>query len=295
MSQAIAVDIGATKVSAAIVDSEGRILAQKKLPVERGSVDALTAQIAELVCGIAREIVHECRADRAGVIIPGIYIPQSGKVWAPNLWGHDQVPFAKQLEAALGMPVRIDSDRAGYVLGEQWLGAARGIDDVVFLAVGSGIGAGIISGGNLLRGAGDIAGAVGWFALSPEYRDPYSQLGCWEAEAAGPALAQRAGAGSAEQAIAAARSGNPAACEAVAATARWLGMGIANLISLLNPEMIVLGGGLMQAHDLFVDNIRRSVIQWAQPVAAQQVRIEPTQLGEHAGLLGAARLAFHPE
>lgn len=288
MSPAVAVDIGATKVSAALVDGEGRIFRHRKLPVERGGVNALTRQIATLVC----EIVRESGANRAGVIVPGIYFRTSGKVWAPNLWGHEQVPFAKELKAALGMPVRIDSDRAGYVLGEQWLGAARGMNDVVFLAVGTGIGAGIISGGRLLRGAGDIAGAVGWFALSADYQELYSKLGCWEAEAAGPSVARRSGTVSAEQAIAAARSGDSAACEAVAATSRWLGMGIANLISLLNPEMIVLGGGLMQAHDLFLDGIRASASQWAQPVAARQVRIEPTQLGENAGLLGAARLAF---
>jgi glucokinase len=293
MSHVVAVDIGATKVSAAIVSAEGLILARRKLPVESSSVAALAQQVAKLVSQIAIEFgSSRCDLKAAGVIVPGIYFAETGNVWVPNLWGDQQVPFARELEAALVIPVRMDSDRAGCVLGEQWLGAARGVNNVVFLAIGTGIGAGIISDGRLMRGSGDVAGAVGWFALLPEHCDLYRRIGCWEAEAAGPGLARRANVSSAEQVIEAARAHDPAALQAIAETARYLGMGIANIISLLNPEVIVLGGGLMQAHDLFLDKIRTSVLRWAQPVAARQVRIEPTRLGENAGLLGAARLAF---
>jgi glucokinase len=284
-----ALDIGGTKISAALVNSEGQILVQKKAPVARGAPDALVRQVAQLLAGCA---VGQTGVTACGVIVPGIYFAATGNVWAPNLWGHEQIPLLKQLEAAIQMPVHVDSDRAGYVLGEQWMGAAQGMKDVVFLAVGTGIGAGIISNGHLLRGAGDIAGAVGWSALTPQYRDIYRDMGCWEAEASGPALARRAGTASAEQAIQAARDGDPAARQAVDETARYLGMGAANLVSLLNPEMIVLGGGLMQAYDLFLEQIRNAVKQWAQPLSARQVRIEVTRLGENAGLLGAARLAF---
>ena len=133
---------------------------------------------------------------------------------------------------------------------------------------------------------------MGWFALNPEWREVYREMGCWEAEAAGPALARRMGVSSAEEVVARARNGDAAAKQAVKHSATYLGMGIANIVSILNPEMIVLGGGLMQAADLFLEPIRRTVAQWAQPVAAKQVRIEMTQLGEDAGLLGAARLAL---
>jgi glucokinase len=159
-------------------------------------------------------------------------------------------------------------------------------------SIGTGIGAGIVAGGNLLRGSGDIAGAVGWFTLTPERQPLYVQVGCFEAEAAGPALARRARMDSAEAVIAAARAGDPNANLAVEQTARYLAMGIANIVSILNPEMIVLGGGLMQASDLFLATIKRIVGDWAQPIAARQVRIEITSLGEDAGLLGAARLAL---
>ena len=154
------------------------------------------------------------------------------------------------------------------------------------------IGAGIVTGGKLCRGAGDIAGSVGWFALNPDKQERYRQSGCWESEAAGPALARRAGAATAEAVVEAARNGDPRARQAVAETARYLAMGVANIISILNPQMVVLGGGLMQAGDLLLEPIRREVLDWAQPVSARQARIELTRLGEDAGLLGAARLAF---
>jgi glucokinase len=296
MSSVIAVDLGGTKLSTAVVDSQGAVTFRRKAAVDRDHPERATGQIARAI----RESVDAARqagveVERCGLIVPGIYYAATGNVWAPNLWGHEQVPLRAELERETGISIVADSDRAGYVLGEQWLGVARGLKDVVFLAVGTGIGAGIVSGGHLLRGAGDIAGAVGWFALTPVWQDQYRQTGCWETEAAGPGLARRLGASSAEVVVAAARAGDAAALAAVHRTAQYLGMGIANLVSLLNPEMIVLGGGLMQAADLFLAEVREAMQQWAQPVSARQVRIETTRLGEDAGLLGAAKLALDGE
>jgi glucokinase len=291
MECAVALDLGGTKLAAAVVDAEGRILARLKRPVDRAGTLAQIAAAAGEAVGAAGLEWSAVRA--AGLIVPGIYFPETGNVWTPNLFGHEEVPLGRELAARLPVPVAIDSDRAGYVLGERWLGAARGLDDVVFLAVGTGIGAGIVTGGRLCRGAGDIAGAVGWFALDPRKRPAYKQTGCWETEAAGPAVARRAGMATAEEVAAAARRGEQAARRALDDTVPWLAMGIANLVSLLNPRMIVLGGGLMEgAGDLLLEPLRREVLDWAQPIAARQVRIELSELGAGAGLLGAARLAF---
>ena len=293
MASVIAVDLGGTKLSAALVDDAGAVSGRVKVPIAPGGVRASVAQIAQVV----DEALHVAKSARGrvhgvGMIVPGIYFAETGEAWAPNVWGQAIVPLRAELERELRAPIAIDSDRAGYVTGERWLGAARGLSDVVFLAVGTGIGAGIISGGRLLRGSRDISGAVGWFGLNPERREIYREVGCWEAESAGPALARRLGVKSAEEAVARARAGDAAATQAIEQSAVYLGMGIANIVSILNPEMVVLGGGLMQAADLFLEPIRNAVLQWAQPVAAKQVRIEPTILGEDAGLLGAARLAI---
>ena len=280
---AIGIDVGGTKIAAALVDEQGRILDKRKFPVDRENT---VAQIA----AVARELGGQ-RADRIGIVIPGIYYAETGDAWAPNLWGKDRVPLRTEVARELPWPVTIDSDRAAYVLGEQWLGAAKGLNDVVFVGVGTGIGAGIISGGRLIRGAGDIAGAVGWFALNPRWVPIYEQMGCFEAEAAGSSLGRRAGT-TTEAVVEAARRGDADALRIIDDTVAYLAMGLANIVSLLNPEMIVLGGGLMQAGDLFLDPVRRAVPQWAQPMAARQVRIELTELGEDAGVLGAARLAL---
>jgi glucokinase len=293
MDAVVAIDLGGTKVTTAVVDGTGKILYREKAAVERGNVRLSIEQLTNAVRQAISTVDFPQEQIRAiGVIVPGIYYAETGNVWAPNLWGQEQVSLRTELERSLTLPVVIDSDRAGCVLGEQWLGVARGLDDVVFLAIGTGIGAGIIAGGRLLRGSGDIAGAVGWFALNAQQQERYRQVGCWEAESAGPGLARRIGATSAEEVVAAARSGNAVAINAVKESARYLGMGVANIVSILNPQMIVLGGGLMQAVDLFLGTVKHVMSEWAQPIAAQQVRIEITSLGEDAGLLGAARLAL---
>jgi glucokinase len=285
MNRVIAIDLGGTKLCAAVIDEAGHVAQRVQRSVDATDFSASVRQIA----GVVEEFHLQTGV---GLIVPGIYSPNTGNAWAPNLWGHNDVPLRSELEHAVSLPVSIDNDRAGYVMGERWLGAARGLNDVVFVSVGTGIGAGIVSGGRLIRGTGDIAGAVGWFALNRERQAGYRETGCWEAEAAGPALARRINARSAEDVIHAAKHGDAHALQAINEAAVYLGMGIANIVSILNPEMIVLGGGVMQAGDLFLDRIRRVMTEWAQPVAATQVRIELTQLGVDAGLLGAARLAF---
>lgn len=282
MSHVLAVDLGGTKTTLARIDASGSVAERQKLPAAH-ALDHAVERIARAVAD-ARAI---------GVIVPGIYTPSTGQAWCPNLWGTAEVPLLSKLRERVSVPVAIDSDRAGYVLGEAWLGAARGLRHVVFVAIGTGIGIGILSDGRVLRGAHGIAGAAGWFALDPVWDERYKSTGCWEAESAGPALARQSGAPDAAAVVDAARAGEQAALAAIERAARYSGMGIANLVSLLDPEIVVLGGGVLQgAADLLLPGIRAGVLQWAQPVAAARCRIEVTRLGEDAGLFGAARLAL---
>ena len=185
----LGVDVGGTKLSAAIFSAEGDISRRRKLPLDRSGADSAADQIAALVAeydGDGREI------EAVGIAIPGVVFHDSGNVWAPNIPGWDNYPLLDRLRNATGAELILDSDRAAYVLGEEWCGAARGAKDVVFLAVGTGIGAGILVDGRLCRGVGDIAGAVGWFALTPEFRSDYATRGCFESEASGSAVGERA-------------------------------------------------------------------------------------------------------
>ncbi|HSD26649.1 MAG TPA: ROK family protein [Vicinamibacteria bacterium] len=289
----LAVDLGGTKTACALVREDGTVLVEAKEKAARGGASATAAQVADMAGkGLASLGLGRASLAGAGVIVPGIYDPTTGRAWAPNLWGDAHVPLAEELSRLVSMPVHVDSDRVGYVLGERWCGVACGLDDVVFLAVGTGIGAGLVCGGRVVRGARGIAGAVGWFALRDGLRDEYARMGCFEAEAAGPALARKAGFATAEEAVAAARGGHEAARRAVADVGAWLARGVANLISAFDPDMVVLGGGLMQAGDLFLPLVREGLRPWAQPLSAPRTRIELSSLGERAGLLGAARLAL---
>ncbi len=281
-SVVLAVDLGGTKTALAHVDPDGSIRDRRKLAAAR-TLEASVEQVADAVGSAAA----------VGLIVPGAYSPETGRAWCPNLWGHAELPLLDALRERLRVPVAIDSDRAGYALGEAWLGAARGLRDVVFVSIGTGIGVGILSDGQVLRGAHGVAGAAGWSALKPEWRGAYRLIGCWEAEAAGPGIARRCGAADAGEVVRRARAGDAAARAALDHAARYSGMGIANLISVLDPEAVVLGGGVVQgAGDLLLEPIRAQVARWAQPIAAARCRIEITRLGEDAGLLGAARLAL---
>lgn len=314
-SYAVGVDVGGTKIAAAVVDSAGKTYGKLKLPTAKESPQKTSQQIGEAILRVKQASLSSWdQCVGIGVAIPGIYLAGSGKVWAPNLFGWDPIPLRDELQQRFPVPVLLDSDRAACVLGEQWLGVARGFEDVVFLTVGTGIGAGILTGGKLCRGTGDIAGAVGWFAVDPQRKEIYRQMGCLEAEAAGPAVARRAAAAitagraslirelagenlealTTEMVVEAARKNDELALQVLAETVQYLGMGVANIVSILNPQLVVLGGGFMQAGELLLEPLRREILDWAQPLAAKQVRLELTQLGEDAALLGAARLAFLP-
>jgi glucokinase len=307
------IDVGGTKISAALFTSQGKMLGRRRVPIDKGSVEKPVRQVIGLIRSLEGRVRQQggdlCAI---GICIPGVVFSRSGRVWAPNIPGWDRFPLRPRLAMKTKTPLVMDSDRSAYVLGEQWCGAAKGKKDVVFLAVGTGIGAGLLSGGRLIRGSRDIAGAVGWFGLDPRFKNEYAAMGCFEAEASGGSIGRKARElldagepssmlaivkGRAERVTAltvveSARAGDALACHILDAAVIYLAMGIANIVSILNPEMIVLGGGLFQASDLLLEPIRKEFKRWAQPLAAKTVRIEVSALGEDTGLFGAAKLAW---
>lgn len=283
MRTVLAADLGGTKTCLALVREDGSVLRREKLHAAH-SIEGTASQVAA--------VARETGVVAAGIALPGIVEHRLGLAWAPNLWGTDWVPFQEALAARIHVPLRLTSDRTACVLGEQWLGAARGLSDVVFVTIGTGIGVGILAGGRPIEGAHGIAGAAGWMTLDRQWKAEYGRCGCWEAEAAGPATAAQAGFPTCELAVAAARAGDAHARGALRRTAAWLGAGIANLVSVLDPELVVLGGGLMEASDLLLEGLQHEFLRWAQPEAARRVRVERSTLGQDAALLGAARLAL---
>jgi len=313
----IAIDLGGTKVASAVVSDEGAIVARgHALLGGRRGRDVASLILEEYESLLSQALTYRVVTPTAvGVAVPGIYRAERGTVWAPNIPEWDDYPLRDELQRALGSATRvvIDSDRAAYILGETWQGAAHGARDAIFLAVGTGIGAGILVDGRVVRGHGGIAGAIGWMALDRPYVDRYVASGCFEGNASGPGLVtvalERIEAAPAytgtlgnmdpnemtvQDIFGAADAGDAVAASVVDNAIELWGMAVANLVSLFNPETIVFSGGVFGPAARYLDRIRSEAERWAQPIAIRQVRFVVSTLGGDAGLYGAARLALEP-
>ena len=316
----IGLDLGGTKLAGTILTPKGRILCKNVAPLagrRGGAVGELICHQLALLLAAAR--VRQFRISAIGVSVPGISHSRTGKVWAPNIPGWENYPLRRELVAALSdqrIRVAIDSDRACYILGETWRGAAKDCRNAIFLAVGTGIAAGILVDGRILRGARDIAGAIGWLALDRPFRREYIRCGCFEHHASGEGLAKVARelvarhAGelrgnsykvtrlqsykgwTAHDVFAAYDCGDLVAKEVISQAIEFWGMAVANLVSLFNPEKIIFGGGVFGPGAKLLGEIHAEAKKWAQPISMKQVKLQASELGGDAGLYGAGFLAL---
>jgi glucokinase len=307
----IGLDIGGTKISTALFDISGNVLAEDKVLLAGARGKEVLALIVKELRALILFAKTTCCSETppVGICVPGIAYHESGKVWAPNIPGWDDYPLLEELKEALGKEIKIyiDSDRACSILGETWRGSAKGSKNAVFVAVGTGIGAGILMDGRILRGHGDIAGATGWMALQPPYDKKYDACGCFEYYASGEGIARTAreyllqasdykgiinNASSAKDIFAAYEDKDPIAIKTFDHVIAFWGMATANYVSLFDPEKIIFGGGVFGPAVQFIPRIREEAEKWAQPIAMKQVTLIPSVLGDHAGLIGAGRLAM---
>jgi glucokinase len=301
----IGIDLGGTKLAGAWFSDDGSMLQRQVLPLAGRQGPAVAALIVEMIGSY-----RGAGAQAVGISVPGIADVAAGTVWAPNIPGWDYYPLIAQIRTAFpDLQVAMDSDRACYILGESWKGAAKGCRDAIFLAVGTGIGAGILTGGRVLRGSANIAGAVGWMALDRPYDTKYDACGCFEYHASGPGLGKvlsekRAAnaayrgplQGTAEELpaeviFAAYESGDALAIAVLDEAIAYWGMAVANLVSIFNPEKVLFGGGVFGPATQFLARIRAEASRWAQPISMQQVELAAAMLGADAGLVGAGFLA----
>lgn len=304
----LAVDLGGTKCSAAVVNRNGCIVSRRTVLVDISSPSAPVRQIVQLARDLADGTNSKKRFAAVGVAVPGL-VRRSGTVWAPNLPGWDRMPLASRLKHSLEVPVVVESDRNVALLGECWRGEARGNSDAVVLMIGTGIGAGIMSGGHVIRGAHELSGCAGWLGISLDASLNSSSVGELESFTAGPGIANaarkrlQAGEASslsqydaakitAHEVAAEARDGDRMALNVFREAGRLLGFGVANIVSLFDPEVIIIGGGMAGAADLYFDSLREAMLKRAQPLAARQVKLAVSKLGDEANLFGCARLAW---
>jgi glucokinase len=286
----LAIDLGGTKIASAVVSPAGRVSEERDEAVDltspRAPLEQMVRRFRDLA-GAGQAIAA------AGVAVPGL-VRRDGTVWAPNLPGWEKFPLARELRRRLRVPVAVESDRNAVVLGEAWRGAARGKKDVIVLIIGTGIGAGILSDGRLVRGAHELSGCAGWMVVTDESGERAREVGALESLTAGPAIARAAGGGSLTAATVAeaARRGRRRERDLLLRAGRRLGLAVANLASLFDPEIIVLTGGVALAADVYLEELKRTARAHAQPLSIGQIEIVPSELGARANLLGAARIAF---
>ncbi|HYM83383.1 MAG TPA: ROK family protein [Candidatus Dormibacteraeota bacterium] len=302
----LAMEIAVDSMAAAVVGLGGTIHGSVRVdrPRRHTSVDEIVGDLAGLVRAVRSRRPADEPLVGAGVAVVGVVRRSDGLVsMAPNLGWRD-APLGERLDAALGLPVAVavanEADLGA--LAEHRRGAAVGVDDVLFLSGEVGVGGGSIIGGAPLTGAAGYAGEVGHMAVRPaEGRTcRCGSTGCWETEVGGGAVLRRAGrpedGGRAEvdAVIEAAAFGDATALAALDETGWWLGVGLASLIDVLGPRLIVLGGLFARIHPFVSARVEEVLDRRTLPAPRALVRVVPAALGVDAPLLGAAELAFEP-
>ena len=312
----VGVDMGGTKILSAVIDAEGNILGTAKVPTK---ADAGTSVVIDRIAdsiqkAIGKSGINAASIEAVGIGAPGPLDPKTGVViFAPNLGWRD-VPLKTELEARIGIQTFVDNDVNVGTLGEHVFGAGQGVQNVVGIFVGTGIGGGIILQGELFHGASKTAGEIGHIIVKAGGpKCGCGTRGCLEALASRTAMAKQFQKAILKQGkksviskltdgdLSAIRSGVLA--KAVRANdkltlkvfkrvTKYLGIGIGSIVNFLNPEMIVLGGGVVEAlDDTFLDDIRAAAKKYALPNTLDGVEIVQAKLGDNSGILGAAALA----
>jgi glucokinase len=311
----VGVDLGGTNIVAGALAEDGsEVLAMRSEPTRpHQGADAVIERIVRMIDTVIAETAAQTGASRAdfagiGVGAPGPLDRKRGVVvTTPNL-GWVDFPLRDVISTATSLPVRIDNDANCATLGEWWLGAAAGASNVIGMTIGTGIGGGIILDGRLYHGASDVAGEIGHTTIDVTGRlCKCGNYGCLEAYASGPSIADRAREAvasddggllvrmvggdlsriSAATVYEAAKGGDEVALDVVRETARLLGAGIANLLNIFNPDVVVIAGGVTQAGESLFGPLRKEVRKRAFRPAVEACRIVPGLLPGSAGVVGA--------
>ena len=305
----VGVDLGGTKCLGVVVDDAGEIVDELRVPTPRGA-----EAIVDVLGDVAGELMGRKGAVAGvGVGVPGLVDATGALRFAPNLPGVVELPLAAPLAERLGVPVVVENDASCAGWGEREAGAGRGRDHVLLVTLGTGIGGGIILDGRLFRGRNGFAGEIGHMVVDP-HGPPCvcGQRGCWERFASGSGLgrlAREAAVGGRADRIVALAGGDPEHVKGEHVTAAagegdaeavavmrdfgwWVALGLANLANAFDPELFVLGGGLVEAGEVLLAPVRSAFTRLLDGADHRpDVGIVAAELGEHAGAIGAALLA----
>ncbi|MGQ9557629.1 MAG: ROK family protein [Desulfurispora sp.] len=311
----LGLDVGGTNIAGALVDEAGCLLEEYTLPTESWKGPEAVMERVLMVAGhLFRQAAGRGLVVRGiGMGVPGPLESGTGLVLhAPNLGWHD-LPVKKIVQQHFSAPVFVENDVRCAALGEKFFGAGRGVEDLICVALGTGVGAGIFVAGSLLRGSGDIAGEIGHICLDPN-GPPCNcgRRGCLEVYAGAAGIARRAREAiqSGKQSVIAelvggkpelidpavlsraAGQGDRLALEIWRETGELVGWALATAVTLLNPRLVIVGGGVARAGEVLLGPMRDTLCRRAMPEHARQVEVVSAHLGERAGVIGAASLAW---
>ena len=315
-SHVIGIDIGGTKLATVVADKNGNILQKVRKPTESQKGPHHTVQLLLDMVDDVLDLAGLGRDDISGIGVScgGPLDTKTGIIYSPpNLPGWDALPLKEVIESEFHIPTIIENDANASALAEARFGGGRGYDYVLYMTMSTGIGGGIVANGEIYHGANDSAGEVGHQILLPD--GPLcgcGQYGCLEALCSGPSIARRAQKTVADQpstkilglaggqidrirsehVLQAARDGDALAVALVEETAYYMGWGIANLVNILNPQIVLLGTIAVAAGDLLLDPIRRTVTEMAMQRPLESVKIMPAELGDSIGDLAAISLVI---
>jgi len=292
----LGLDLGATNLKWAMLahdDGAWTTVARDQVPTRIvAEVDTVPAAVVAQLAEIATDAIAAWgSAATIGIGVPGLYDPAAGTtrflVNVPGPWAGQ--PVAGPVAEALGVPTSLVNDARGFGLAELRLGGGRGAASMIGLTLGTGVGGVIVVDGRVLLGHDGTAGEIGHQTIEPD--GPWcgcGNRGCLEAFARADQIALACGTATVEEAVARARDGDARAMDGIAAIARYLGIGIANMIVVLSPDRVVIGGGISAAGDLLIDPIRAEVRRRVRTTSLEEVEIVTADLGTWAGAMGAA-------
>jgi glucokinase len=309
----IGIDLGGTTLKGALVSSTGELLQGIRIETEQDNSELLFKQIVDAVRALREDAVSGDRVAGVGIGIPGLVNRKTNRIEVmPNLPALAAIDLIGELQSETGLPVALDNDANSAAYGELQAGAARGRQEVFFVTLGTGIGSGLIINGRIYRGATGFAGEFGHMTIDPEGIEcACGNIGCLETIASGPNIVRRTRERlyrdrtsslsrlaiprdrelTAEDIARAAREGDEMAQVMMERTGMFLGIAIAAVINLLNVEMVVMGGGVMEAGDLILKPTVKETRRRAFPPSFNSCEVVIAQLGPQAGMIGAALMA----
>lgn len=286
----IGIDLGGTKILTALADSNGRILSTVRMDTQArlGPKKVIENIIRSITAACKQAKVPLSRVSRIGIGAPGPILGRAIIVSPPNLPGWVNINLKAILQKKFNKKIFVENDANAAAFGEYCFGAGRGFKNLVYITISTGIGGGIIIDGKVYTGALGTAGEIGHMVIDPKgHKCGCGNHGCLEALAAGPAIARMAGKRNALDAEIAARKGDRRSQNAIKTAAKYIGIGIANLNNILNPDIFVIGGGVSNMGSLLLNPVKAWAKQYSMEASRKSLIIVPTKLKNNVGVMGA--------